>query len=85
MPDMGELTVVEVAAGVWAALQGSGGNVGLRIGESNAGFVADGGGLVIDTFWDLPRTRRLLAAWDEVLPGTPARGINSHHNGVYFG
>ncbi len=81
MPDVGELTVVEVAAGVWAALQGSRGDVGLRIGESNSGFVADGGGLVIDTFWDLPRTRRLLAAWHDVLPGTPARCVNSHANG----
>ena len=29
-------------------------------GWSNSGLIARGGGLVVDTFWDLPRTRAML-------------------------
>jgi cyclase len=51
------------------------------LGYSNSGFVNRGGGLVVDTFWDLPRTRRLMSEYASVGPGTPRRLVNTHHNG----
>jgi cyclase len=51
------------------------------LGWSNSGFVATGGGLVVDTFWDLPRTRAMLDLYAAVHPSAPARVVNTHHNG----
>lgn len=67
---------VQIASDVYACLQPDTG-----LGASNSGLVARGGGLVIDTFWDLPRTRRLLALYAEVAPDPVARLVNTHHNG----
>jgi glyoxylase-like metal-dependent hydrolase (beta-lactamase superfamily II) len=39
------------------------------------------GGLVIDTFWDLPHTRELIAQYARVWPGPARRVVNTHHNG----
>ena len=49
------MELVTIASGVHACLQTEGG-----LGASNSGFVDRGGGLVIDSFWDLPRTRALI-------------------------
>ncbi len=50
-------------------------------GWSNSGLVARGGGLVVDTFWDLPRTRTMLDLYAGVHPQLPKRVVNTHHNG----
>jgi len=65
----------EVARDVYACLQPDRG-----WGWSNAGFVASGGGLMIDTFMDVPRTRRALALYAAVAPSPPRRLVNTHHN-----
>lgn len=51
------------------------------LGYSNSGLVARGGGLVVDTFWDLPHTRRLIDEYARVHPAPVARVVNTHHNG----
>lgn len=51
------------------------------LGWSNSGFVARGGGMVVDTFWDLPRTRTMLDLYASVHPAPPRRVVNTHHNG----
>lgn len=51
------------------------------LGWSNSGLVARGGGLVVDTFWDLPRTRAMLDLYAGVHPQAPRRVVNTHHNG----
>ena len=45
----------QIAPDVYACLQPDRG-----LGTSNSGLVNRGGGLVVDTFWDLPHTRRLI-------------------------
>ena len=50
-------------------------------GWSNSGFVGRGGGLVVDTFWDLPRSRAMRDLYAGVHPKPPARVVNTHHNG----
>ena len=50
-------------------------------GWSNSGLVARGGGLVVDTFWDLSRTRTMLDLYAGVHPHSPKRVVNTHHNG----
>jgi len=47
---------------------------------SNAGFVARGDGLMIDTFMDVRRTREALALLGEAGGAKPARLVNTHHN-----
>jgi glyoxylase-like metal-dependent hydrolase (beta-lactamase superfamily II) len=66
----------EVARDVYACL-----NPDRGLGWSNSGLVNRGGGLVVDTFWDLPRTREMLACYARVAPGRPRRLVNTHHNG----
>lgn len=70
------MELVTVASGVHACLQPEGG-----LGASNSGFVDRGGGLVVDSFWDLPRTRALMAHYAEVNPQPSRRLVNTHHNG----
>lgn len=65
-----------LAPHVWTCLQEDRG-----LGCSNSGLVARGGGLVIDTFWDLPHTRRLIAEYGRVHPGPVRQVVNTHHNG----
>jgi glyoxylase-like metal-dependent hydrolase (beta-lactamase superfamily II) len=68
----------QLADGVWAWLQPDGG-----WGLSNAGLI-DGGGhsLLVDTQFDLARTRRMLAAMAPVTAGSPIRhAVNTHGNG----
>lgn len=68
----------QLADGVWAWLQPDGG-----WGLSNAGLI-DGGGqsLLVDTQFDLGRTRRMLAAMAPVTAGSPiGQAVNTHGNG----
>ena len=66
----------EIARDVWACLQPDGG-----LGTSNSGLVNRGGGLVVDTFWDLPHTRRLIERYATVWKEPARRVVNTHHNG----
>jgi glyoxylase-like metal-dependent hydrolase (beta-lactamase superfamily II) len=66
----------EIAADVCACLQEDRG-----LGWSNSGFVNRGGGLVVDTFWDLPLTRRMIELYSGVSSDPPRRLVNTHHNG----
>lgn len=65
-----------LAPDVYACLQEDRG-----LGYSNSGLVNRGGGLVVDTFWDLPHTRRLLETYATVWAGPAERVVNTHHNG----
>jgi glyoxylase-like metal-dependent hydrolase (beta-lactamase superfamily II) len=68
----------QIADGCWAWLQPDGG-----WGLSNAGLL-DGGGqsLLVDTQFDLARTRRMLAEMAPVTAGSPIRhAVNTHGNG----
>ena len=51
------------------------------LGWSNSGFVASGGGFVIDTLYDLPLTRKMIDLYASVHPEPAARLMNTHHNG----
>lgn len=67
------MTLSQVAPRTYAYVQGDGG-----WGLSNAGLVVgDGAALLVDTFFDLPHTRRLLDA----LPARPDIVVNTHFNG----
>jgi cyclase len=66
----------EIARDVHACLQPDRG-----LGFSNSGLLARGGGLVVDTFWDLPHTRQLIDAYARVHPEPVGRVVNTHHNG----
>ena len=70
------MELVTVADGVHAVL-----TPGLRLGESNSGLIGSGGGLVVDTFWDLPSTQAMLDLYASVHPDAPRRLVNTHHNG----
>ncbi|MHA2287580.1 MAG: MBL fold metallo-hydrolase [Promethearchaeota archaeon] len=67
---------VEIATDVYACLQEDKG-----LGWNNAGFVNLGGGLVIDTFYDLNRTREMISFIKTVSTPHPKRLVNTHHNG----
>ena len=58
----------QIARDVYACLQEDRG-----LGTSNSGLVNRGGGLVVDTFWDLPHTRRLIETYARVWRGVPRR------------
>jgi len=66
----------ELAKDVYACLQKDQG-----IGWSNSGLVNRGGGLVVDTFWDLPHTREMIAQYARVWKAPARRVVNTHHNG----
>jgi glyoxylase-like metal-dependent hydrolase (beta-lactamase superfamily II) len=66
----------QIARDVYACLQPDRG-----LGWSNSGFIDRGGGLVVDTFWDLPRTRRLIETYARVRNQPARRLVNTHHNG----
>jgi glyoxylase-like metal-dependent hydrolase (beta-lactamase superfamily II) len=66
----------EIARDVYACLQPDRG-----LGTSNSGLVNRGGGLVVDTFWDLPHTRRLIETYARVCQAPARRVVNTHHNG----
>lgn len=66
----------ELAPSVYACLQEEKG-----LGTSNSGLVNRGGGLVVDTFWDLPHTRDMIALYGRVWPEPARRVVNTHRNG----
>lgn len=66
----------EIGNDVYACLQADRG-----LGTSNSGLINRGGGLVIDTFWDLPHTRQLIDTYARVWSAPARRVVNTHHNG----
>ncbi len=70
------MDLTQIGAGVYACLQPDTG-----LGASNSGFVDHGGGLVVDTLYDLPRTRRLIDLYATVRTDPARRLVNTHHNG----
>lgn len=66
----------ELATDVYACLQPDRG-----LGWSNSGLIDRGGGVVVDTFWDLPRTRALIEQYARVWAAPATRVVNTHHNG----
>jgi glyoxylase-like metal-dependent hydrolase (beta-lactamase superfamily II) len=70
------MELVEITRNVYACLQEDRG-----LGCSNSGLVNRGGGLVVDTFWDLPHTREMIEHYARVWPGAARRVVNTHHNG----
>ncbi len=64
-----------IARDVYACLQEDRG-----WGWSNTGFVARGGGLVVDTMMDVSHTRRMRTLVAEVASEPPRRLVNTHHN-----
>jgi cyclase len=70
------MELCEIAEDVYACLQADRG-----LGTSNSGLINRGGGLVVDTFWDLPHTRQLIENYARVWKGAARRVVNTHHNG----
>jgi len=67
----------QVGEQTWAWLQPNGG-----LGESNAGLIASGDhALLVDTLWDLPLTRRMLAAACDLVDAAPETVVNTHSDG----
>lgn len=66
----------EIGDDVFACLQPDRG-----LGWSNSGLINRGGGLVIDTFWDLARTRQMIEHYSRVWREPARRVANTHHNG----
>ena len=66
----------EIATDVYACLTPDRG-----LGWSNSGFVNRGGGLVVDTFWDLRHTEALIDTYRRVRAEPARRVVNTHHNG----
>ena len=66
----------EIGTDVYACLQEDRG-----LGTSNSGLINRGGGVVVDTFWDLPHTRQLIAHYERVWQAPARRVVNTHHNG----
>jgi cyclase len=66
----------EIARDVYTCLQPDRG-----LGTSNSGFLNRGGGLVVDTFWDLGHTRDLIERYARVWRAPARRVVNTHHNG----
>jgi glyoxylase-like metal-dependent hydrolase (beta-lactamase superfamily II) len=66
----------QIARDIYACLQPDRG-----LGWSNSGLVNRGGGLVVDTFWDLRRTRSLIETYARVWRESARRVVNTHNNG----
>lgn len=66
----------EIERDVYACLQEDRG-----LGYSNSGLVTRGGGLVVDTFWDLRHTRELIESYARVWREPARHVVNTHHNG----
>jgi cyclase len=73
--------LTEVDPGIHAWLQPNG-----LLGETNAGLViGDGASLLVDTLWDPPLTRRMLAAMRELIAEAPIETVvNSHSDGDHW-
>lgn len=73
---MSTLTRTQLTPHVHAAIQSRTGT-----GWSNSGLVTAGGGLVVDSLYDVRLTRELAGLYAEVHPDAPRRLVNTHHNG----
>lgn len=73
---MSTLTRTRLTENVHAAIQQRTGT-----GWSNSALVAAGGGLVVDSLYDVRLTRELASLYAEVHPESPQRVVNTHHNG----
>ena len=72
-----EAGLAQLADGVYTYLQPDGG-----LGLSNAGLVGGkGDALLVDTFFDLAHTRRMLDEIARRVTGEIGRVVNTHHNG----
>ena len=71
-----QLTRRRLTEHVYAAEQAERG-----LGWSNSGLVAAGGGLIVDTLYDVKLTREMADLYAEVHPEPPRRLVNTHHNG----
>src|SRR5437667_216148 len=71
-----DMELREIARDVHAGLQPD-----RRLGTSNPGLVNRAGGLVVDTFWDLPHTRQMIETYARVWRRPARRVVNTHHNG----
>src|SRR6187401_1486136 len=70
------MQLTELATDVYACLQPDRG-----LGWSNSGLINRDGGVVVDTFWDLPKTRALMEQYARVWKQPAQRVVNTHHNG----
>jgi cyclase len=69
--------LAQIDDGIYAYLQPDGG-----LGLSNAGLVGSGrDALLVDTFFDLPHTQRMLDEIARRVTGRIGRVVNTHHNG----
>jgi glyoxylase-like metal-dependent hydrolase (beta-lactamase superfamily II) len=50
-------------------------------GWSNSGLITAGGGLVVDTLYDVRLTQQMAGLYADVMPDRPRRVVNTHHNG----
>ena len=66
----------EIAKDVYACLQEDRG-----FGWNNAGFVNLGGGLIIDTLYDLSHTKQMIELYKTISLEPASRLVNTHHNG----
>jgi cyclase len=73
--------LTELGPGVHGWLQPNG-----LLGESNAGLVVgDGASLLVDTLWDPPLTRRMLAAMAPLIADAPIKTlVNTHSDGDHW-
>jgi glyoxylase-like metal-dependent hydrolase (beta-lactamase superfamily II) len=70
------MQLTRLAPHVYACLQRDRG-----LGYSNSGLVDRGGGLVVDTFWDLSHTREMIGHYASVWREPARRVVNTHANG----
>ena len=70
------MDLVPIGTRLYACLQPDRG-----LGWSNSGFIATGGGLVVDTLYDQRLTAQMADLYADVHPEAPARVVNTHHNG----
>jgi cyclase len=71
-----DMRLTEIGNGVYACVQPDTG-----LGKSNSGLVNRGGGLVVDTFWDVPHTRAMIETYARVWTEPARRVLNTHANG----
>ncbi|MBW2180157.1 MAG: MBL fold metallo-hydrolase [Deltaproteobacteria bacterium] len=74
-----EMQLKEIAKDVHACLQPDKG-----IGTSNAGLINSGDGLAVDTFWDLPHTRKMIELYAGVRSEPVKYVVNTHENGDHI-
>lgn len=74
-----EMHLEAIAKDVYACLQPDKG-----LGTSNSGLINAGRGLVVDTFWDLPHTRKMIDLYASVRSAPIRQVVNTHENGDHF-